>query len=181
MNDEKKPTLRTAFVRMTDEEVEQREKLYNQNISEMAKSYREEAKNEYMVKDIKKGPEEKEYLLLLVDIEDNDATMFTIVMGRRAAYDYIKEDIKNMDIHKSTILVEGLPLERRVTVYEFMKHIQEKNFFEDSFDIEDYNIGDIESEDDAFEDDDISLQESEKSVIERVSPFAHLDSDSEDI
>ena len=185
MNEEKKITK--AYISMTDEEVEERAKVYDEAIDTMAQSYRAEARREVMVKVQKeeKSPEEKEYILLLVDIEDEEATMFVIRTGRREAYEYIKMDIESMDIHKSTVLVEGIPIENRISVYKFMKHIQDKGFFEgDSFDIEDYNIGDDEDEDledNAINNSTVTESEESNAGIERVSPFMHLDSDSEEI
>ena len=186
MSEEKKVTK--AFIAMTDEEVEERAKVYDEAIDTMAQSYRAEARREVMVKAQKeeKSPEEKEYILLLVDIEDEEATMFVIRTGRREAYEYIKMDIESMDIHKSTVLVEGIPIENRISVYKFMKHIQDKGFFEgETFDIEDYNIGDDESlEEDNFNNTDngtVTESEGNNDGVERVSPFMYIDSDSEEI
>ena len=95
---------------------------------------------------IRKTPEEKEYLLLLTYIADDDieGTEFRIFIGRTEARKYIIDVIPDLDIFESYVLVEGVVLENRVTVYEFMKHME--NYFDDGFDIEDYNIGMSEEE-----------------------------------
>lgn len=99
--------------------------------------------NPIIVGDPERGPEEKEYLLLLYLTDDNgdEELTFEFCIGRTTAYNYIKNIIECIDIHKSMILVEGIGLEKRVSIYEFMKYVSD--YVDDSFDIEDYNKGDI--------------------------------------
>ena len=95
---------------------------------------------------IKKTPEEKEYLLLLTYIADYDTEgiELRILIGRTEARKYIINVIPDLDIFESYVLVEGVKPSSIVTVYEFMKHME--NYFNDGFDIEDYNIGMSEDE-----------------------------------
>ena len=95
-----------------------------------------------------KNPEEKEYLICIVNKNGTDYD-WDIIEGRTNVYEYIKEEIEFIDLEKSFVLVESLPLSGRKTIYAFMKYVQE--FYEDSFDIEDYVIGDMtyDEEDDS--------------------------------
>ena len=67
-----------------------------------------------------------------------------MIDGRTNARNFIKDRIEYMDIHDSIVVAGTVTLiqalEANMTVYEFMKQINK--FFDDSFDIEDYNIGD---------------------------------------
>ena len=104
---------------------------------------------------VKKGPESKKYLILFCfysseEEGDNNRT-YEIVTGRTNARQLIKNNIEDIDIHESKILVEGVVLEDMISIYEFMKHIEIN--YSDGFDIEDYNLGDVEYNED--EDDNI--------------------------
>lgn len=94
----------------------------------------------------KKRVTEKNYLMLFYATIDKgeEEKVFEIVTGREAAYEYIKSMIECIDIHKSKVLVDTVCFKDAASVYEFMKYIRDNNFFGDSFDIEDYNIGDVE-------------------------------------
>lgn len=97
------------------------------------------------VKFIKDGeipPEKREYLILYYsEIEDEEVKSFEIITGRKKAYEFVRSIIEYIDIHESKVLVSGATLENCKTVYEYMKLMEV--YFEDSFDIEDYNMGDI--------------------------------------
>ena len=153
MAEDKKPIK--AFIAIEDDkEFEARKKINKENLDAMIQGVRDELFGAVMVKKEepkKKGPEEKEYILLLLS-ENGDAPgpWWEICTGRTAAYEYLKQYIELIEIHDSFVLVEGIPSERRITVYQFLRHIQDKGFYNDSFDIEDYNTGD-NGEDD-FED-----------------------------
>lgn len=88
-----------------------------------------------------KKAEEKQYLICLN--EDETSSTWIIVTGRTEAYQFIKTFLETylIDFEKSFILVEGCKLEQRKSIYTFMKHI-EQFFPEDSFDIDDYVVGD---------------------------------------
>lgn len=96
----------------------------------------------------KKGHEEKEYLLLITMFNDGDPiSEFAIVTGRTLARQYIIDNIYDMDIQNSYVLVEGLKLEERITVYAFMVHI-EPYYDNKPFDIEIYNTEDFDADED---------------------------------
>jgi len=82
----------------------------------------------------------KKYLLLLYYHEDSEQPIeknFEILTGREKAYNYIKENIDDIDVLESHILVDTKTLYGAVTIYGFMKHMEK--FFEDNdFDIEEY-------------------------------------------
>ena len=90
------------------------------------------------------NPELKHYLICIASYEDSD--MWAIVQGRTAAFNYIKDNIDIINFEESFILVDGLPLSERRSIYAFMQYA--KQFYpEDSFDIVDYVKGDWDEED----------------------------------
>lgn len=101
----------------------------------------------------KKGPEDKIYLVLYVDpnTNDEDCKYFEFYKGRTRTYESIKLEIENgIDIHDSLVIVESITLAQalsedkpksKMSIYNFMKHMKESGYFDDSFDIEDYNVG----------------------------------------
>ena len=64
------------------------------------------------------NPELKHYLICIASYEDSD--MWTIVQGRTAAFNYIKDNIDIINFEESFILVDGLPLSERRSIYAFM-------------------------------------------------------------
>lgn len=180
MAEEKKPI--SVFVSMDDKEYEARQKLNEENLNSMIQGVKDELSGATMVKKEepkKKDPEEKEYILLLYT-ENGDAPgpWWEICKGRTAAYEYLKQYIEILEIHDSYVLVEGIPSERRITVYQFLRHIQDKEFYNDSFDIEDYNKG-YETEDDNADNSNVqgntSQEEEPYDSTEPVSPFIHFE------
>lgn len=97
-----------------------------------------------IVKDEVKTPEEKQYLICIRG-KDGGADEWNIVEGRTEAYEYIKDSIEYIDLEKSFILVENLPLAKRKSIFAFMKYVQDN--YEDGFDIEDYIKGDWDEND----------------------------------
>ena len=94
----------------------------------------------------KKSFEQKMYAVLVQyrispadDIESDERT-WEIFEGRTAARDFIKEVAPYIDIHETLILTEGVALEKSISAYTFMKHIE--GSYDDGFDIEDFNKGD---------------------------------------
>ena len=96
-----------------------------------------------MVK-IVKSPEEKQYLICIAG-KDGAEDEWEIVTGRTNAYEKIKNSIEYIDLEHSFILVETCTLDRRKTIYAFMKYAGE--FYADGFDIEDYVKGDWDESD----------------------------------
>lgn len=94
------------------------------------------------IKDGEIPPEKREYLILYYsEIENEEVKSFEIITGRKEAYEFVKSIVEFVDIHESKVLVSNGTLENAKTVYEYMKLMEV--YFEDSFDIEDYNMGDI--------------------------------------
>ena len=81
-------------------------------------------------------PEKRIYVLLLF-VGNNSEQDFEIKEGRTEAYEYLKGMIEEIDIEESKVLVDGVKYQDAASVHEFMTHM--KNFFNDSFDIEDYS------------------------------------------
>lgn len=96
-----------------------------------------------MARIVKEDPSEKLYLICLRGQNGNEDS-WEIVEGRESTYEYIKTKLRSEDINMddSFVLVETLTLNKRKSLYAFMKHME--NYFEDpEFDIEDYVTGDV--------------------------------------
>lgn len=144
----------------------------------------------------KKDPELREYLVLLTYESQSsgvyDYTSFEFKIGRSSVYDFIKaelldgdcrlsesEDAEIVSIHKSWVLVEGSDITCKMSVYQFMRRMRDKNFFPgDPFDIEDYN--DIEEDDESSSQEERSKPTLNQTPIEKFDPLARFES-SEDI
>ena len=84
-----------------------------------------------------KDPEEKQYLVcLLMEYSDDVIYEWNLIRGRKAAYEYLQENIEEINLEESFILTEGVKLEDRKTSYAFMKYCQ--SIFNDGFDIDNY-------------------------------------------
>lgn len=98
--------------------------------------------------------EEKTYIILCVPIGDIGNSFdgyFKICDGRTNCYEFIRNNIEDIDIHESVIITETkqldsetsvmkyfmMALKDTITVYDFVKHIEKD--YNDSFDIEEYN------------------------------------------
>lgn len=92
--------------------------------------------------------EEKDYLVCLwIKHIGDDERLWEICHGRTEAYNYIKDQIVGnhmmdfqteifMTTDDSFVLVDGLPLKDRKSIYAFMKYVQQ--FYDDGFEIDDY-------------------------------------------
>ena len=87
--------------------------------------------------------EAKEYLVCIIDKEFGTKE-WEIFEGRTAAYEYLKNEIENIDLEESFVLVEGLDLSKRKSVYKFMRYVGDLK--EDNFDIDDYISSDKEDD-----------------------------------
>lgn len=99
-----------------------------------------------VVDNTKKHPEDRQYLICYRAIQgsgENDG--WELITGRTEAYTFIKENIDIMDLEHSFVLVETLTLDKRKSIYAFMKYAGD--MYEDNFDIEDYIKGDWDEED----------------------------------
>lgn len=93
-------------------------------------------------------PEEKQYILLYTDLEyESESTEFPMrweaVTGRMSAYENIKINAPIIDIDKSLILTETVPLKDSLTVRQFVDYLKNSDIIDDeSFDINDYSGSD---------------------------------------
>ena len=185
--DPAKKEIVDPFVHMTDEEVEERNKIMKPAEAQLIEEIQARPVEIIKAEEPKKEAEDKYYLILFVfDDNEGGANWWQKVLGRKAAYERIKDNIDGCDIYASFVLVEGIPIEKSVTVYEFMKYCQDNDFFEkdNSFDIEDYNVG---YEDNPNEKEGLFpslMEQTENSNNERpstINPFTHIGMDEEDV
>lgn len=95
-----------------------------------------------IVDNTKKHPEDRQYLICITGMSQDS---WVIVTGRTEAYEYIKENIDDINMEHSFILVESCTLTNRKSIPEFMRYAGE--FYSDGFDINDYIKGDWDEED----------------------------------
>jgi len=111
-----------------------------------------------------KGFEEKKYLVLWVMNDDSSefGNHFFVGTGRTETYYFLRDNISEIDIHNSYILVETkqtetktqvrrwymTSIDKAITVYQFLKKVQDN--YHDGFDVEDYDY--------AFEDDEEAVK-----------------------
>ena len=72
---------------------------------------------------------------------------YEILMGRTEAYEYIRQYIESyseVDMLKSFVLVDGLPLSERKSIYAFMRYVQQ--FYNDGFDVDEYITDEVREE-----------------------------------
>lgn len=91
------------------------------------------------VRRLKPG-EDKKYLLL-IKIPNSDETYWEVITGREEAYNYIKNNITEIDPLESFIIanrMKEINLDNMHTIYDFVKYVKEENDITDEFDIDDY-------------------------------------------
>jgi len=88
-----------------------------------------------------KDPEEKVYLICI----SGETQYWSLEIGRSNARQFIIDNISDINFEESFIIVEGVDLLDSISIYVFMKHI-EQYYPEDTFDIDDYVKGDWEEE-----------------------------------
>lgn len=94
-----------------------------------------------------KDPEERNYLVIFVGIDRDSDTEFRgwdYHLGRtkvRKALKSLVED-ENIDIHNSKVFSEKATIMDAISVYDFFKKME--GLYDDGFDIEDFNVGDVE-------------------------------------
>ena len=91
------------------------------------------------------NPETKQYIILYSDIGGDDSDnefpyRWEACQGRLNAYEYIKANAAIIDIDKSIIVVEDVPIKDCLTVRQFVKHLKNSNMVDeyDGFEIDDY-------------------------------------------
>lgn len=92
---------------------------------------------------LRKNPEDKVYLLCIAG-KDGAPDSWELITGRTELYDTIKNSIEFIDLERSFTLVESAKLENRKSIVAVMKYLEQ--FYNDSFDIEDYIKGDWDEE-----------------------------------
>lgn len=93
------------------------------------------------------NPEERQYIMLYVDLgydEDNLGDeefplRWEAVTGRTNAYENIKVNAPVIDIDRSLVLAESVPIKDSLSVRQFMEYLKNSDIInEESFDINDY-------------------------------------------
>ena len=91
------------------------------------------------------NPEQKQYIILYSDIggEESDSEFpyrWEACQGRLNAYEYIKANAAIIDIDKSIIVVEDVPIKDCLTVRQFVNHLKNSNMVDlyDGFEIDEY-------------------------------------------
>lgn len=93
-------------------------------------------------------PEEKQYIILYTDLgyEDGDTEFplrWEATQGRKNAYENIKTNASIIDIDKSIVLVESVPIKDCLTVREFIKYLKNADMVpEDDFNIDEFSGSD---------------------------------------
>ena len=93
---------------------------------------------------LKKDPEDKLYLICITGKNNGDEDFWELVHGRTEAYELIKDHAQFINFESSFILVESAKLMDRKSIVAFMKYAEQ--FYNDSFDIDDYIKGDWSEE-----------------------------------
>ena len=91
------------------------------------------------------NPETKQYIILYSDIggDESDSEFpfrWEACQGRQNAYEYIKANAAVIDIDKSIIIVEDVPIKDCLTIRQFVKHLKNSNMVDlyDGFEIDEY-------------------------------------------
>ncbi len=94
-----------------------------------------------------KDPEERNYLIIFVGVDtdtDNEFRGWDYYLGRTKVRDALKSLVENenIDIHNSKVFSEKSTIMDALSVYDFFKKME--GLYDDGFDIEDFNVGDVE-------------------------------------
>lgn len=94
------------------------------------------------------NPEQKQYVILYTDLSYEDEEMeypfrWEAVTGRTNAYENIKINAPVIDMDKSLVLVETVPLKDSLTVRQFIDYLHNAGIIkDDTFSTEDYSGSD---------------------------------------
>lgn len=93
------------------------------------------------VSNIETDTETKRYVLMYAELGvDEVPSRCEFVKGRQSAYENIKLNAPVIDIEKSIVLVNGVDLDKSLSVKEFVEYLKNTNQVEkDGFDIEEYS------------------------------------------
>lgn len=92
-----------------------------------------------------KNPEERQYIILYTDLGfDDDYKDFPLrwegYTGRTATYEALKLNLPVIDIDKSIVLTDNVPLKDAISVREFIEHLQNAGYVdEEEIDLTDYS------------------------------------------
>ena len=89
-------------------------------------------------------PEQKQYVLILSDSKFGDESfIWRAMVGRLETYEWIKRnvDMLEFDPKDSFVLTDNVAWKDALSVYEFVKHLQNANLVpeDDDFDIDEYS------------------------------------------
>ncbi len=87
-------------------------------------------------------PEYRKYLLLL-DYYDQGSSIdrrYEIIEGRLEVYKFLRDNIEFYDPNTSKVMTETTPLDKSITIVQFMRYVFDNNLGEedDGFDIREY-------------------------------------------
>ncbi len=94
-----------------------------------------------VVRRIKPGEDIK--YLLLIKVPNTDETYWEVITGRETAYEYIKNNITEIDVDNSFIIAnkqKEIDLDNMHTIYGFVQFVKKENDIVDEFDIDDYIV-----------------------------------------
>ena len=96
------------------------------------------------IDNITNTPEDKEYIVLYADMdEDGESDLplqWEAYIGREDCYAGILSNVHNIDIDKSIVLVDTVPVKDALSVRDFVNYIKNANYIEDDgIDINDYS------------------------------------------
>jgi hypothetical protein len=92
-----------------------------------------------------KNPNDRQYIILYTDLGfDGDYKDFPLrwesYTGREAAYESLKPNLPVIDIDKSIVLTDNVPLKDAITVREFIEHLQNAGYVSpEEINLEDYS------------------------------------------
>lgn len=92
-----------------------------------------------------KDPEERQYIILYTDLGFKDdykefPLRWEAYTGRTATYESIKVNLPVVDIDKSIILTDNVPLKDAISIRNFIEHLQNAGFVDpEEIDLDDYS------------------------------------------
>lgn len=90
-----------------------------------------------------KDPESKEYIVLYTDLgyeeaEEGFPLRWESYVGRSNTYDACAVNAPVIDLDKSIVLVENVPIDKALSVREFIEYMQNAGYVEDTLDLSIY-------------------------------------------
>ncbi len=94
-----------------------------------------------------KDPKNRQYIILYTDLGFNDdfkefPLRWESFTGREAAYEGVKVNLPVIDIDKSIVLTDNVPLKDAITVRDFIDHLQNAGYVDDEIDLSEYSSSD---------------------------------------